>query len=164
MKLQLKSIKMAGGEETLRFTAEIYIDKTRIANVSNGGTGGSHQYNYYSVDRSRTFKDYIDQLRNEPFDESVLFHRRLAEYLQDFQERIPSFNQKDIDSDLVVDCQIQLQEDIKACKKETVFTLANDKKGIQHVINRPFSSEIESFIVTKYGSNVVILNKLIANN
>jgi len=39
-RVTLKGVKNAGGEETPRFEASLYLDGKRVANVSNGGTGG----------------------------------------------------------------------------------------------------------------------------
>jgi len=50
MKLSLKNVKIANhlSEETLAFTATLYVDGKETASVSNRGTGGSN--NYYHID------------------------------------------------------------------------------------------------------------------
>lgn len=44
MKVELKRFKEAGGDETRRFEALIYIDGKKAAQVSNDGCGGPNHY------------------------------------------------------------------------------------------------------------------------
>jgi hypothetical protein len=45
MKLELKKVKisLSQSEETTAFTGELYIDGTKVANVSNAGRGGANR-------------------------------------------------------------------------------------------------------------------------
>ena len=45
-RVTLKNVKEAGGEETPRFEASLYLDGKRVATVSNGGTGGCNSYHW----------------------------------------------------------------------------------------------------------------------
>jgi len=47
VKVELKNIKEAGGEETPRFEATLYLDGKKAAIVSNGGTGGCNCYHWF---------------------------------------------------------------------------------------------------------------------
>jgi hypothetical protein len=42
VKVEIKNLKLAGGEETPRFEASLYIDGKKAGIVSNGGNGGCH--------------------------------------------------------------------------------------------------------------------------
>ena len=46
MKVELKGIKMAGGDETPRFETTLYLDGVKAAVVWNGGTGGRNEWHW----------------------------------------------------------------------------------------------------------------------
>ncbi|WP_373544048.1 hypothetical protein [Chamaesiphon sp.] len=164
MKLQLKQLKTAGGDETLRFTAQIYLDNSKIATVSNGGTGGGHQYDFFRTDNRKTLMDYIDRFKTD-IDLVDPLHQKVSESLQSLQKVIPTFTQQEIDADMVVDCAIELQEQLKyfkrQCKDKTLFHLPEDPKDTYLTVNQTFSPEVESWIIAKYGLDVIIINKLL---
>lgn len=45
-RITLKNLREAGGEETPRFEASLYLDGKKVATVSNGGTGGCNSYHW----------------------------------------------------------------------------------------------------------------------
>jgi hypothetical protein len=166
MQLQLKKLKTAGGEETLRFTAELYLDREKIAIVSNGGIGGGHEYNFFGADNRQLFTDYVNRFKTD-LDLSDPLHQKVSEFVRDFQKTIPAFSQQDIDADIVVDCAIALQEELKIfnkqCKNKTLFRLPEDPKDEYRTVNQVFSSELESLLTAKYGSGITIVNKLLVS-
>jgi hypothetical protein len=168
MKLQLKQLKTAGGDETLRFTTELYLDRHKIAIVSNGGTGGGNQSDFLGTDSRSMFTDYIDRLRTKPLEVADLLHQKLAEFLQDSQAIIHTFTQQDLDADIVINCAIKLQDDLKffkkQCKNKTLFRLPKDPKNEYRTVEKSFSPELESWLVTKYGADVTIINKFLARS
>jgi hypothetical protein len=74
MKVELKSIKEAGGEETPRFEAVLWLDGVKAAVVSNDGRGGSNRYHWFDQEFGRSlmreeFAIYAkEQLPNEKFE------------------------------------------------------------------------------------------------
>jgi hypothetical protein len=168
MKLQLKQLKTAGGDETLRFTAKLYLDRHQIAIVSNGGTGGEHQYDFFGNDSRNMLMDYINQFKTKALDLSDPLSRKLTEFIQDFQAFSHTFTQQDIDADIVINCAIELQEELKffkkQCKNKTLFRLPNDPRNQYRTLDRTFSPQVKSWIVTKYGSDVIIINNLLARS
>lgn len=60
MKVELKNIKIATtlSEETLAFTATLYLDGKKAAEVSNRGCGGSNMYHFYDRSLEQPFFDF----------------------------------------------------------------------------------------------------------
>jgi hypothetical protein len=160
MQLHLKKLKIAGGDETLRFTTELYLDRTKIAIVSNGGTGGGHQYDFFGSENRQIFFEWIEEFKTAAVALSNPLHQKLSEWVRDLQATIPTFAEQDIDADMVIDCAIDLHLLRKHCKTKTLFHLPEDPKGQYRTIAKLFTPRLESWIVNKYGTNVVIINKM----
>ncbi len=58
LKLEIKDLRIAGGEETLRFELILYVDGKRSAIVSNEGTGGSHRWIWLDANSGETQKRF----------------------------------------------------------------------------------------------------------
>lgn len=158
MNIQLKNIKTAGGDETLRFTASVYFDDRRIAIVSNGGTGGGHQYDFIGGTRQEFYAG-IDRIVGTPLNLGDPLHLTISDFLQDIQKTIPSFSQKDLDADIIIDCAIELQKFQKQCKTQTLFRLEADRRCIVRSVNRAFTSELKSYLIDRYGTGIIIINE-----
>lgn len=161
MNITIKNLKTAGGDETLRFSASVYLNGKKVAIVANGGTGGGHQYDFFRGDRQQ-FYAYVDRLKTNPLDLNDPLHRTIADFIQDFQQTIVNFSQSDIDSDIVIDCAIELQQFQKQCKTKTLFRFATDRRNVLRTISSPFDARIKAYLVKKYGRDIVIINELIS--
>jgi hypothetical protein len=85
LKLEIKKLKTAGGEETLRFELHLYINNKDSAIIFNAGTGGSHEWRWLNDETEKLFYqnlrkhiaenqlefgfDYADQLIDELIEE-----------------------------------------------------------------------------------------------
>jgi hypothetical protein len=64
-KVEMKSIKTAGGEETRRFEAKVYVDGVFAGIASNGGTGGGNHYRSADKDATAKLMRFIDTIPPE---------------------------------------------------------------------------------------------------
>lgn len=64
-RVELKSLKVSKqfSEETLAYTATVYLDGDVAASAENRGRGGQTIVNRFYDGRSETFKDQLDELR-----------------------------------------------------------------------------------------------------
>ena len=69
MKLELKNKKICKwmSEETICFTASLYVDGKRVALVSNGGKGGAHSYYIRNHDLFAKAEEYCKTLPPEKY-------------------------------------------------------------------------------------------------
>jgi hypothetical protein len=139
MKLELKNLKIHKdmSEETLCFSATLYVDGKKAANVQNNGHGGCHRYHW----EDETLGARVNALaKTQPLEIQ-------SEHL-----------------DQLIDALIVQKETRKflarQMRKKTLFRLKGDKKGEWRTINSPYTSAVEAFIVKKYGVDV----EVIANN
>ncbi len=61
MEIVLKSIKVvkSRSEETICFTAVMYVNGSKTADVSNGGYGGSHDFDIHNTEMFKQAESYI---------------------------------------------------------------------------------------------------------
>ena len=70
MKVELKKFKPHQdlSEETLCFSAHIWIDGKPAGHVRNRGHGGSHDYDFTDPETRRTFETHARKITGEAFD------------------------------------------------------------------------------------------------
>ena len=126
---QIKGLKTAGGEETLRFEVSLYFGAKRVATVSNGGTGGCHKWDWLNKEAEECFDRLLETLAFE-FD----------------------FEKDDQFIDRLIDKQVETALFKSKCKKKTLFLLADEEtKDGYRMVNAVFSPEVKSYLVNKYG-------------
>lgn len=104
-RLTLKSLKIARNlsEETLAFTATVYLDGTRIGQVGNRGHGGCHEQPWPKKG-TKAAKVWAD------------FRTTVKETVPDMFEPV----------DALIDMAIQGHEDRKLCKTHVAFTRSGE--------------------------------------
>ena len=129
---QIKGLKTAGGDETLRFEVSLYFRSKRVAIVSNGGTGGCHSWSWLDKEAKQSFDQHIKTLTFE-FD----------------------FEQDDRFLDALIDKQVQDTWLKSKCRKATLFLLVgeDEEKGYQ-TIKAVFNADVKAHLVKKYGSQL----------
>lgn len=130
MKLELKNVKVHKdmSEETTCFSATLYVNGVRAADVKNDGQGGCNHY--YFSDR---------KLENEVW-----------EYAK---QKVTKFQFEQLDI-LVGDLleQFETAKWLKPkLKKSTLFQLHGDKKGTWRILKAPFDAKAKTWLVNKYG-------------
>jgi hypothetical protein len=133
--VELKAIKISGGEETTRFEAKLYINKKFAATVSNEGTGGCHYWYWQNRELEDLFNQHIKYLDQQ------------GKFEFDFEQ-----------CDELIDQMIADHEEEKRlkkwCKTKTVCTTYDLAKGEYRVFDIPYSSELKTRLRAKFGNNL----------
>ncbi len=139
MKLELKSLKVnrAMSEETTCFSATLYVNGKKVAEVSNRGTGGSNDYRVLDKELYKVLTAWAGALQLEfKFD-----------HLDQVIDRL-------IDRD-------QLRKDfVRGCKTQTIFLIkAPDGfgDGTFNGIKRPFDEKIKKHLQDKYQDKLLCI-------
>lgn len=134
MKVTLKGIKVnqVMSEETLCFSASIYLDGKRVGVVSNRGHGGPNEYQWSNAEAGRQIEAWAETVETD----------------YDFEKL-----------DQIVDGLLEKAEEEKQlrrwCKKETLFSVEGDDNGAFRTIKAPFNAEVKAHLVKKYGDKLV---------
>lgn len=138
MKVELKNVKLAGGEETPRFEATLYIDGTRAAHVSNGGTGASCRWFWYEKALEAPFKAFATAAHPED-----------------------TFEQEDAVVYGLLDDAAERKALKRLCKKKTLARLPGRtyKPGEWSVFAATFSPAVKASIVATHGAETVFANE-----
>lgn len=116
LKLKIKKFKAAGGEETLRFQLELYINNKRSAIISNGGTGGPHDWYWLDSESEKLFNQHLRELIDQNYFEF------------DFEQG------DELIDELINELQIE-----KDCKKHLCIQIKGERG--YHIFEKPDSPE-----------------------
>lgn len=147
MKVELKNVKYAAfaSQETYCFEATVYIDGKRCGTVSNEGYGGPDSYStdqlrvqLESIAKGLPPIDMTQYGSKEPLPQSA--ETLIGQLMEDYLE------------------QRQIK---RLCAKKTLFRIPQKtyEPGLWSTLTRPFSPEVKSYLVQKYGTDVRILNE-----
>jgi hypothetical protein len=125
LKLEIKNLKIAGGEETLRFQLNLYINKKHAATISNGGTGGPHEWLWLNDEARKLFNDHLAKL-------IAAHHFRF-----DFEQ-----------NDELIDEMIEELEIKQACKKHLCLKI-KDEGGFR-IMSEPDSPEARQWALALF--------------
>jgi hypothetical protein len=141
MKITLKNVQVNQklSDETLCFSATLYIDGTRAGVVSNRGCGAPHEFQFQDRKLEKSFYEWCQQQPPHPADAS-------------FPYSLP------MDADLYISLllgDMETNKQIKKwCKKQTLFRLKNDPKGEWRTLKLPFNQQVKERIIAKYGDQI----------
>jgi len=133
MKFEIKklSVQERLSEETLCFSADIWVDGKKIGEVTNRGHGGCNNYYWHDAVKGKELEDYAK--------------RTVTKY---------NFDQLDILIGGMI-ATMQAEKDMKRwCKTKTVFTLLGDIKGEFRTVKHVFTPEVKAWLVAKYGAKI----------
>ena len=90
MKLQLKKVKVYDelSEETICFTAELYVDNKKIATVKNDGHGGSTNVYYSECCRSESVQQVIQYAKENPIVYKFPWGDYVGSHVEDHVDRL----------------------------------------------------------------------------
>ena len=155
-KVEIKNLKVAENlsEETLAFTASIWINGKKVGDAKNAGHGGM------------TDVDLWDR-KGEQVRRNNELHDELAEYVKQFTWE--SFDGKqvpygvDFYIDELVDKEYEKQQVKKACRNKTVFRIPGKayEEGHYQIMKGKFTKERAKGLRIKYGKDVFILNETV---
>jgi hypothetical protein len=145
MKTELRNVKInkALSAESCAFSAVLYIDGVKAADVSNHGTGGENMIHFrYRPDLAKPFTAFCEAQPPSKYEGGEL----------------------KMDEDLYISILIgkyeEQQEFKRWCKTNTVFRLVGDDKGVYHKIKEVFTPDTKAFLGNKYGAQLeVIINE-----
>lgn len=116
MKCELRNVKINNrlSDETTCFSASLYIDGRKEAEVANRGCGGSNEYRFADRETEQRFYAFCKSLPPIPPDDK--WPHEMA-----------------MDADLYIDQLLMVFQENKElqrwCKKDTVYRLKGDKPG-----------------------------------
>jgi hypothetical protein len=147
MNAQLRNLRINRklSEETDCFSATLYLDGKKAAEVGNRGQGGPNEYHW--VDRATETRatQYAESLPPVEFHGTKL----------------------SMDLDLWIANLLQAADERKQklgwCKKATMFRLKGDDPGVYRSIAVPFTANVKAHLVAKHGGQLEeILNETLA--
>jgi hypothetical protein len=120
-KLELRAIKTnrALSEETLYFSAKLFVDGKLAATVANRGTGGCNTYSWVSKETEARVNAWANQ--------------------QDLEFKFECLDQ--IIDKLLSSAEVAARLR-RLCRKETLFRLRNDKQGAWRVVKKPYDDTL----------------------
>lgn len=150
MKVELKKFTSNArlSQETLCFSADLYVDGKKIGECSNRGHGDPILITYFDAEAGKALEEYCKSLPPEPWPD-------------DFPKGIPPHP---MDAESVVDdlaCRMaQRKQDERLCKGKTVVRLKGAKPGEWLVCKAPYSPKVKESLVARYGDKIEeILNE-----
>ena len=155
-KVEIKNLKVAEhlSEETLAFTASIWINGKKVGGAKNAGHGGMTDVDFYywEGDQARRnnklhdeLREYVKQFTHENFD----------------KEQVPY--RVDFYIDELVEKEYERQSLKRFCRGKTAFRIPGDtyKEGQYQIIKGKFTKERADRLRRKYGKDVFILNETV---
>ena len=149
MKVELRKVKIAKNlsEETIAFTADLWVDGEQIGYVRNDGRGGANLVSpimvkdQSTIGRIREFESWCETQpprhnRHDVFDMTADYYISLM--VEDYQEE---------------------QQVKRWCKTKTVIRLEGDKVGEYHTYNFPYSADFAQRVRSAEPKLVEIVNE-----
>ena len=141
---KIKNLRIATGQDCPRFSVSLYFQGKRAAIVSNGGTGGCHNWQWLDRDVEQSFNAMLKTLTFEF-----------------------AFEQSDEFLDGLIVKQEQIDWLKTQCRKETLFLLVGEdsKESGYRTVKNPFNPAVKTFLTKKYGDQLQeIVNEQFVRN
>ena len=155
-KVEIKNLKVAEhlSEETLAFTASIWINGKKVGDAKNAGHGGMTDVDlyYWEGDQARRnnelhdeLREYVKQFTWESFDKEQVTHR-VDTYI-----------------DELVSEEDERQNLKRFCRGKTAFRVPGDtyEEGQYQILKHKFTNEVAKALRDKHGKDVFILNETV---
>ena len=132
--ITVKNVKIQEqlSEETLCFSATIYLKGLRIGEAINRGCGGCNEYHWFDRTASAEIEAWAE-------DQDLEF---------DFEKL-----------DQIIDKLVCDFDDARRLKRmsknKTVFRLIGDEDGTYHSLSIPYSDRAQKYLDTKFGDKVI---------
>lgn len=140
MKCELRNVKFHDdmSQETQCFSATLYIDGKKAANVRNDGQGGCHLFDWFD---SKLAVPFINFCKAMPATPSSIDGQLL-----------PMDDERYVDQLLN---QYEEQKSLKRwCKNQTVFRLKGDKPNSWRIFKIPYDAKVKEKIVATHGDKI----------
>lgn len=139
-RFELKNLKTAGYDDSLRFEASLYLNGAKIGTASDDGNGGSHRVDILNLDDRKAFNRYVNHFKAVQLDpQKDWMHYWLYTWLRHSELPEVRLNQSDICQDVVIDGLIEAYEwrrklrSKRYAEKTVIATLASDQLYTFHV-------------------------------
>ena len=176
--IQLKNVKIAWhmSEGTTAFTASLYIDGKKAADVKNGGRGGDNHPQFMDRALEKDFHSFCKSLPPSQFPDTTSVNdqglTKCCEALTTFHDSEEcckvcfkeimepyAMNYDSFIGDLLTEW-IENDDWKKACRKGLVFRVKSDNEDQYRTTKGKYSPELASAIREKYGDELVeIINE-----
>ena len=150
MKLEVKNVKIHDdmSEETMCFSATLYVDGKRVATAKNNGHGGPNFAQFIDAKVATAVMAHIEALppKEEPRD-CPTWAKSLYPQKQTIETVI---------DDLVADFD-QTKQLRKIAKKKTLFRIKGEEYGPSDwwTVGAPYSERVQKHLDTNYGDTVI---------
>ena len=153
MNIELKNVKIYAGlsQETVAFSASLYVDGKKVGEARNAGHGGSNDVDAHDKD-GRWDRDLIAMMETEA-----------ATHTWSYGDEVHPHSLDSYIGDLVD--TFQEQRDLKRkCRTQTLFRIPTEtyQDGEYHVMKRKYDEGVKAYLVRSYGDKVEIVNATIA--
>ena len=142
MKAELKSVKIHErlSEETTCFSAMLYVEGQRCAEITNRGCGGCDDVHAFNQPLLAQFEAWV---------------KTLPDRISDYDSGPPSRLKMDLE--LYVGELLDQWRIRKWSKKNTVFTLKGEPSGLYHMLKQPYSYLAYQYIIGEYGKKINVI-------
>jgi hypothetical protein len=151
--VELKNVKVYAGmsEETTAFTATLYINGNKAADVKNDGRGGDNHPRFLDRELEKEFHEFCKSL---PLVQPEPEFGDMEPYPMTYDSFIGELLEKWMDND----------QWKKACKKGLVFLLKSDKSDSYYTTKAPYSAILAEKVREKHGEDLLeIVNERFIN-
>lgn len=143
MHVELKKVKFHEdmSDETNCFSAEVWVDGKKLADVQNDGKGGCNMY--YPVDGRGNPKwaEFEEWCKAQPHEFDFEYEDQVVGAL--FTVWLEKDNAK------------RQQAQIKRwCKTKTVFRIKGDEPGTWRTVKHAYDARVKEYMVKKYGDTI----------
>jgi hypothetical protein len=147
--IEVKSIKIAQhmSEETLAFTASLWVNGKRVGYLKNTGQGGPTDIDLYIMKDGRIIRaDYT-------FDD-------LDKYVKENHSDLEYSEVEFFLYSLICD-EDERRENKKLCRNKTVYRMPDHKyrEGEYHTYSRPYTPHLATLLRFQHGKDTYILNE-----
>lgn len=144
------AIKLAGGEETPRFQANIYKDGKKIGYVYNEGCGGCCFFRFFIENDEKEFLTFIEdwakaKLASCKPEDKILYTMEESDTW--VYEWIDKFEAQKIHKAF----EAKLR---KMSKTKTLFRLKSDQPNSWRSVLSPYDHSVHDFLIKKYGDQL----------
>jgi hypothetical protein len=153
MNIQLKHVKIYGGlsQETVAFSASLYVDGKRVGEARNAGHGGSNDVDVFDKD-GRWDRDLMDKMESEAATHTWVYEgethpHSLDSYIGD-----------------LVDAAQERRDLQRLCRGKTLARFPNTHYSDDewNVFKTRFTPDVATSIRTRYGQGTKFLNEDLA--
>jgi hypothetical protein len=150
----LKKVKAGMGQDGVSYSADLYRDGKKVAEVADYSDGGPEAIHWLDWEAGNVLingldHNYVGTKEEKLFIEFVITQTYMCLYEG---EKVPHTAGTYLGE--MVDTHFNEKMLKRACKTKTVYRLKDDAKGEYVTLPRPYNAEIKAALVKKYGDRL----------